>query len=161
VSINHDLQIGGKLVLSREETFLCIYTCLGNQRKPPTCRKSLTNFITYCCIEYTSPWARFELTALVVIGTDCTGSYKQWLTTGRWFSLVSSTNIAYPHDITEILLKVALNTINQTIFNVPILKFHLFPLVEHDDGTGTLKEMFISLLYYCTIFVVVIPTRLI
>jgi hypothetical protein len=26
-----------------------------NRRKPLTCRKSLTNFITYCCIEYTSP----------------------------------------------------------------------------------------------------------
>ena len=26
------------------------------------------------CIEYTSPWAGFELT--VVIGTDCIGSYK-------------------------------------------------------------------------------------
>jgi len=23
-------------------------------RKPPTCRKSLTNLITYCCIEFTS-----------------------------------------------------------------------------------------------------------
>jgi len=30
----------------------------GNQssrRKPPTCRKLLANFITKCCIEYTSP----------------------------------------------------------------------------------------------------------
>jgi hypothetical protein len=30
----------------------------GNQRtrrKQPTCRKSLTNFIIWCCIEYTSP----------------------------------------------------------------------------------------------------------
>jgi len=26
----------------------------STRRKPPTCRKSLTNFITYCCIEYTS-----------------------------------------------------------------------------------------------------------
>jgi len=25
------------------------------RRKPPTCGKSLTNFMTYCCIEYTSP----------------------------------------------------------------------------------------------------------
>jgi hypothetical protein len=25
---------------------------------------------------YTSPWSRFELTPLVVIGTDCIGSYK-------------------------------------------------------------------------------------
>jgi hypothetical protein len=29
----------------------------GTRRKPPTCRKSLTNFITLCCIEYTSPWS--------------------------------------------------------------------------------------------------------
>ena len=37
--------------------------------------------------------------------------------TGRWFSpgtLVSSTNKIDCHDITEILLKVALNTINLT-----------------------------------------------
>ena len=45
-------------------------------RKPSTCRKSLTNFITYCCIEYTSKWVGFELKTLVVIGTDCTGSCK-------------------------------------------------------------------------------------
>ena len=40
----------------------------------------------------------------------------QRLSTGRWFSPVtpvSSTNKTDPHDITEILLKVALNTINQ------------------------------------------------
>jgi hypothetical protein len=49
----------------------------GNQtirRKPQTYRTSLTNFITYCCIEYTSPWAGFELPTLMVMGTDCTGS---------------------------------------------------------------------------------------
>ena len=45
-------------------------------RKPPTCHKSLTNFITWCCIEYTSPWSRFEITTLVVIGNDCMGSCK-------------------------------------------------------------------------------------
>ena len=48
----------------------------STQRKAQTCHKSLTNFITKCCIEYTSPWAGFELTKLVVIGTDCTGSCK-------------------------------------------------------------------------------------
>ena len=40
----------------------------------------------------------------------------QWLSTGWWFSPgppVSSTNKTDRHDITEILLKVALNTINQ------------------------------------------------
>ena len=33
-----------------------------------------TNLIT-CCIEYTWPSAGFELTILLVIGTDCTGSW--------------------------------------------------------------------------------------
>ena len=40
----------------------------------------------------------------------------QGLATGRWFSSgapVSSTNKTDHHDINEILLKVALNTINQ------------------------------------------------
>jgi len=40
--------------------------------------------------------------------------------TGRWFSLgtpVSSTNKIDCHDITEILLKVVLNTINRTKLN--------------------------------------------
>jgi hypothetical protein len=39
----------------------------GNRRKPPTCHKSLTNFITYCCIEYISPCTGFELTTLVAL----------------------------------------------------------------------------------------------
>jgi hypothetical protein len=47
----------------------------STRRKPPTCRKSLKNFIPWCCIEYTSPWTRFKFTTLVVIGTDCTGSF--------------------------------------------------------------------------------------
>jgi len=48
----------------------------STRRKPQTCCKSPTNFITYYCMEYTSPWTAFELTTLVVIGTDCTGSCK-------------------------------------------------------------------------------------
>jgi len=42
----------------------------------------------------------------------------QWLAAGRWFSpstLVSSINKTDKHDITEILLKVALNTITLTL----------------------------------------------
>jgi hypothetical protein len=39
---------------------------------------------------------------------------------GWWFSPVSSTNTTDRHDITEILLKVALNTIKQT--NKQIIK---------------------------------------
>ena len=35
--------------------------------------------------------------------------------TGRWFSPITSTNKTDRQDITELLLKVALNTINQII----------------------------------------------
>jgi len=46
----------------------------NTRRKPRTCRKTLTNFITSWCVKYTSPWAGFELTTSGVIGTDCIGS---------------------------------------------------------------------------------------
>jgi hypothetical protein len=48
----------------------------GNRRtqtKPPTCCKSLTNFITY---RVHLAIGGFELTTFVVIKTDCTGSRK-------------------------------------------------------------------------------------
>jgi len=48
----------------------------STQRKPQTCRKSLTKVITYCCIKYNQPWMGFKLTTLVMLGTDCTCSCK-------------------------------------------------------------------------------------
>ena len=52
--------------------------------------------------------------------TLCDQVYQR-LATGQWFSsgpLVFSTNKTDCHDITEILLKVALNTIKQTKTNI-------------------------------------------
>jgi hypothetical protein len=49
----------------------------------------------------------------------------QRLAEGRWFSPgtpVSSTNKTDHHDITEIWFKVALNTINQTIYNLTTIR---------------------------------------
>ena len=48
----------------------------STRTKQPTCCKSLTNFITWCCIKYTSPWTGFEITTLVAIGKDCTSNCK-------------------------------------------------------------------------------------
>ena len=51
-----------------------------------------------------------------VLDTTLCDKVCQWLAAGQWFSLgtpVSSTNKTDCHDITEILLKVALSTINQ------------------------------------------------
>ena len=59
-------------------------------------------------------WVRISIKARCTTLCD---RVCQWLATGRWFSLgppVTSTNKTDSHDTTEILLKVALNTIKQT-----------------------------------------------
>jgi hypothetical protein len=61
-----------------------------------------------------------------VLDTTLCNKVCQWLAAGQWFSPgtpVSSTNKTDRHDITDILLKVALNTINHkpTITICPIL----------------------------------------
>ena len=72
----------------------------------------------------------------------------QWLAAGLWFSpgtLVSSINKTDNHDITEILLKVALNTINlnQTIRNA--LSRNTYTALE-PNNSSTLKQGNISLI---------------
>jgi hypothetical protein len=48
-------------------------------KRGTTVVRSLTYFITYCCIQRTLSWAWFEL-KLVVIATDCIGSCKSMTT---------------------------------------------------------------------------------
>ena len=80
----------------------------------------------YLCDQYILPltlWVRLRFRRGLFNTIFCE-KVCQWLTTGWWFSLgilVSSTNKTDRHDITEILLKVALNTINQSIFNFELL----------------------------------------
>ena len=62
-------------------------------------------------------WVRIPLMRDVLDTTLCDKVY-QWLATSRWFSPgtpVSSTNKTDHYDITEVVLKVALNTINLNI----------------------------------------------
>ena len=71
----------------------------------------------YLCNQCLSPlmlWVRISIKAKCTTLCD---KACQWLATGRWcFSgtPVSSTNKTDCHDISEILLKVTLNTINRT-----------------------------------------------
>ena len=70
----------------------------------------------YLCNQCLSPlmWVRISIRSSCTTLCD---KVCQWLATGRWFSpgpSVSSTNKTDCHDITEILLKVALNTIKQS-----------------------------------------------
>ena len=70
----------------------------------------------YLCNQCLSPlmlWVQISIRARCTTLCD---KVCQWLATGRWFSLgppFSSTNKTDRHDKTEILLKVALNTIKQ------------------------------------------------
>ena len=74
----------------------------------------------YLCNQNISPlklWVRIPLRRCVLDTTLC-NKVCQWLSTGRWFSPdtpVSSTNKTDLRDITDILLKVALNTITPTL----------------------------------------------
>ena len=71
----------------------------------------------YLCNQCLSPlmlWVQISIRARCTTLCD---KVCQWLATGRWFSPgppVSSTNKTDRHDITKILLKVALNPIKQT-----------------------------------------------
>jgi hypothetical protein len=71
----------------------------------------------YLCNQFLSAltlWVRTTLRRGELNTTLCDKVF-QWLVTGRWFSPgspVSSTNKTDRHDLTEILLKVSINTIN-------------------------------------------------
>jgi hypothetical protein len=67
-------------------------------------------------------WCKINVTDYIfrrgVLNTTLCDKVCQWLAAGQWFSLgtqVSATNKTDIHDITEILLKVVLNTITLTI----------------------------------------------
>jgi len=91
----------------------------STRRKPPTCRKSMTNFIirilltplsssnsSYHIILYRfhPPWAEFELTMLVVIDTDCTGSCKSNYHTNTT-TTAPETHMYNPVDLQNIIMK--------------------------------------------------------
>jgi hypothetical protein len=56
-------------------------------------------------------WLILMISFSTEINTKLVLNVCQWLAAGRWFSPVSSNNKTDRHNITEILLKVALNTI--------------------------------------------------
>jgi hypothetical protein len=72
------------------------------------------NYLCNQCLSPVMLWVRISIRARCTTLCD---KVCQWFATGRWFSPgppVSSTNKTDRHDITEILLKVALNTTKQT-----------------------------------------------
>ena len=85
----------------------------------------------------------------VVLDTTLCDKVCQWLAAGWWFSLgtlVSSTNKTDCHDITEILLKVALNTITPPPFS---MCYYEMILVYYHHWHGLDKFLINALLLLC------------
>ena len=94
--------------------------CKSNHNKGLSWSWSYGSWIyNYLCNQCPSPlklWVRTPLRRSVLDTTSC-DNVCQWHATGRWFSPgtpVSSANKTDQRDITEILWKVALNTVNIT-----------------------------------------------
>ena len=101
----------------------CIYSCLCNQ--------TLASLLTLC--------VRIPLKRGVLDTTLC-DEVCQWLATGWRFSPgtpVSSTNKAYLHDITEILLRVALNIIHNPLCHKNNICVSYVYSKERDKVTNT------------------------
>ena len=68
--------------------------------KPLNDRKSLTNFITYCCIEYTSSWVGIELTILIVRhDCICSCKFNYYIVHDHDFPQINTINSAYLHTV--------------------------------------------------------------
>ena len=83
------------------------------------------NYLFNQCLSSLTLWARIP-PRRGVLNTTLYDKGCQWLAAGQWFSLgtlVSSTNKTDRHDIAEIFLKVALNTIIITLTHINWLKY--------------------------------------
>jgi hypothetical protein len=127
----------------RQKTFECKLCSHISKLSGPSWSWSFGIWIyNYPCNQCLSPLMLWVWVPLMMRCTTLCDKVCQWLAAGWWFSLgtlVSSTNKADLHDITEILLKVALNTIrtktNQklssqnAVFNVNYVRLDVFPFL--------------------------------
>jgi hypothetical protein len=75
-----------------------------------------------------------------------------WFATGRWFSPVSSTNKSDRHNITEILLKMTLNTITLTVMDVCNDNKELVLFLSHNEDNPFIRGRWRSVIRLMDIF---------
>ena len=95
-------------------------TCILHLQSITSWLWSYGNYLCNQCISPLTLCVRIPL-GLGLLDITLCDKVCQWLAAGRWFSqgtMVSSTNKANRHDISEILLKVALNIITLTINHI-------------------------------------------
>ena len=110
-----------------------MYQCVAYM----TCR-GRDRMVCNQCLSPLTLWVWFSIRARCTTLCD---KVCQWLATGLWYSpgpSVYSTNKSDRQDLTEILLKVALNTIKQinNRWLVLLFKFVIFQLIKgHNSET--------------------------
>ena len=92
------------------------------------------NYLCNQCLSPLKLWVQTH-SWRAVLDTTLSDKVCQWLATGLWFSPVSSTNKTDCHDITEILLRVALNIINP---NAHIYMPEIGLLKDHPCQSGSI-----------------------
>ena len=122
------------------------YTTITGLSSPKWYGSWIYNYLCSWCL---SPlmWIRLPLRARSETLCD---KLCQWLAPGQWFSLgllVSSNNKTDRHDITEIFLKVALNTITPN----PTITLSILNFVKYNWKTQKKIQMYKSqtLIYTC------------
>ena len=103
------------------------------------------NYLCNQCLSLLTLWVWIPLMVRCTNTTLC-DKVCHWLAAGMWFSSgthVSSTNKTDRHDIIEILLKVALNTITLTTYTKLCTK-HTYPLARWINLFGMLFTIYIK-----------------
>ena len=107
------------------------------------------NYLCNQCLSSLKLWVQIPLIA------RCTryNIVCQWLATGRWFSpghQVSSINSTCLHDITEILLKVALNniTLNRIWYDIIIWIIRYFFKTAKKNSSFKGKNIYVCNVYF-------------
>jgi hypothetical protein len=116
--------VGGLDLTSPDVSIYVSYACYFRYVMPPTLGVEGIKLyscppVCTCRIWWSRRGREFESRSLrgVLVATLC-DKVCQWLMTSRWFSpdtLIPFTNTTEHHDITEIWLKVALNTITPNL----------------------------------------------
>ena len=111
----------------------------STRRKPPTCHKSQTNLYRVHLV-----WTRFELTTLVVIGTDYIGSYKS--------NYHTITTMAAPMPMCE--CKINHNAIKKTKKNSKLYSTFLNKCFKHEHHVARYSYIlsWLEITYICTMY---------
>ena len=106
----------------------------STQRRPSTCRKSLTNFIAWYCIEYISPWTGFEckdlcweaMIAQIVVNPTTIRSRPRWpFNHGEITLLFSSQSVNYCGIVRKMLHELALFILHSSRFKWQEMQIYL------------------------------------